>query len=166
MGTHILQKNSPNMVHICPGLHIQMKLFEKEENKTRKTREESISNQTNNLTEAVNHTVLSDELLCCAECSHVITSSNNAFSLDGEAGKVFTNPAGVSFHVSYFSTCEGAMIVGPYSGEASWFEGTRWAFLLCGGCQQHLGWHYRYSTNQSPFFGIISSKLVPVSAVQ
>lgn len=117
------------------------------------------------LLESVNHASAGDELLCCSHCSHSISNALEAFRLNNETGRVFTNPAGVSFHVSYFGVCPGALIFGPYTTEASWFDGTHWAYAICANCHQHLGWHYRYPEGGEPFFGIISSKLVNASSL-
>ena len=94
----------------------------------------------------------------CAECSHFVTSPSHATSVDGAHERTFRNPGGYSFHVLCFSEAGGCEVKGRPTTDASWFEGTAWAFAFCKGCGQHLGWHYSRREGE-PFFGLVAPRL-------
>jgi hypothetical protein len=97
-------------------------------------------------------------VICCAKCSHPITKPQHATTVDGDHQRTFRNPGGYSFHVLCFAQAEGCDVKGRPTTDASWFADTAWAFAVCQGCGQHLGWQYSRLTGE-PFFGLIAPRL-------
>lgn len=103
-----------------------------------------------------------DDAIYCARCGHLVTRTRWKIAIGG-GERVFTNPAGFSFHVVCFADAPGAEPAGDPTEQHTWFAGYLWCFALCKGCAQHLGWHYRAGEGApegaDQFFGLIKDKL-------
>ena len=94
--------------------------------------------------------------LLCAACDHPVTDERLRIRVQGAHRHHCVNPLGVTFDVSCFSEAGGALALGTPESDDSWFPGHRWRYALCGGCGEHLGWHY---SGIDEFFGLIEEKL-------
>jgi hypothetical protein len=94
----------------------------------------------------------------CRACDFVVTSGRQRIDVQGAHEHRFMNPAGFLYHIGCFAEAVGCTIVGPASPEYPWFPGMTWRHALCGGCQAHLGWHFR-GDKQVGFFGLILDRL-------
>lgn len=99
-----------------------------------------------------------EKRLLCGICGHYITSRDRAVEESGSHTHVFTNPAGVTFHIGCFSSAPGCHSAGDPTEEYTWFPGFAWSFALCGGCMAHLGWLYESGSRR--FHGLILAGLV------
>ena len=95
--------------------------------------------------------------LCCRFCGVKITSPIARTSPDGQHHHTFTNPHGYGFDVRCFVSAPGAVPVGTFSAEFSWFTGYSWKVAICGRCQVHLGW--LFEGGGSGFYALISNRL-------
>ncbi len=103
-------------------------------------------------------TMEGDDVLHCSNCGTSITREKYGFSKDGSFVHTFANPSGYVFRIGCFSSAPGAWIVGEYNTEFSWFRGFAWCYLLCEGCNIHLGWHFS-SSESAGFHGIILDRI-------
>jgi len=99
-----------------------------------------------------------DDAIYCARCGHLVTRTRWKIAMGG-GERVFTNPAGFSFHVVCFADAPGASPEGEPTEQHTWFAGYLWTYALCKGCSQHLGWHYRRHAGGDQFFGLIKDRL-------
>ncbi len=98
--------------------------------------------------------------LLCRACGAPITSRAEQTSVAGSHVHLRTNPAGITFRFGCFSSAPGAIVHGPPTGEHSWFAGLVWSFTMCGGCGEHLGWHFEGAER---FHALILDRLVDES---
>ncbi len=98
------------------------------------------------------------DLLYCVNCGKAITRERFGFAKDGSFVHTFTNPSGYVYKVGCFSNAPGTWIVGEYTGQFSWFKGYLWCYLLCEGCNSHMGWHFS-SPESAGFHGIILERI-------
>lgn len=96
--------------------------------------------------------------LLCGACGNRITTDSACIVVNGSHDHVFRNPGGLVFHVGCFSDAGGCLVVGVFTEEYTWFPGYAWCYVLCAGCQAHLGW--RYERGDDGFFGLILDRLV------
>ena len=96
--------------------------------------------------------------LLCAACAHPVTDERLRIRVQGAHQHHCVNPAGVAFQVNCFQEAPGAIPIGEAESQHSWFPGHRWRYALCGGCGEHLGWHF---SGISEFFGLIEGKVRP-----
>lgn len=99
-----------------------------------------------------------DAVIRCRACDFVVTSGRQRISVQGAHEHRFMNPAGFLFHLGCFAEALGCTIVGPASPEYPWFPGMLWRYAMCGGCQAHLGWHFR-GDEGAGFFGLILDRI-------
>jgi len=102
--------------------------------------------------------------ITCAACGHVVTDERFRTEIDGDFEHMFTNPHGYLFRIGLFSNAPGVIPAGMWIEEFSWFPGTLWRFVVCGGCYSHLGWEYTGSAEPTAstggdFFGLVLTKL-------
>lgn len=95
--------------------------------------------------------------ILCKTCGNPITSDEAGIAMDGSHEHTFMNPRGVVFRIGCFARAAGCYIVGPPTDEYTWFPGFVWCYVICAGCQSHLGWHYQ--SGESVFFGLILDQL-------
>ena len=95
----------------------------------------------------------SDKALICVACSHVVTHERFKVSRGGAHQHSFTNPTGYVYQIGCFESAPGAMPLGEYTGEFTWFKDYAWCYADCGRCHNHLGWHFS-GTRGSDFFGL------------
>jgi len=91
--------------------------------------------------------------IICANCSNLITSPEYIISVDGEHEQAFTNPDGFTYEIGCFSFAKGCLVLGEPTEKDTWFEGFRWSYSTCSGCNMHIGWYYENETES--FFGLI-----------
>lgn len=111
-------------------------------------------------------TLLSDELCddkerrryCCAICKNIITSDQQAVSIQGGHHHCKINPQGRQYHIRCFASAPGCVLAGEFSDYFSWFKEYRWRFAHCAGCHVQLGWFFAGS---APFFALIEQQVVP-----
>ncbi|GAB6042876.1 cereblon family protein [Endothiovibrio diazotrophicus] len=94
--------------------------------------------------------------LRCTACGHPVTDERLRIQVQGAHRHHCVNPVGLAFQVNCFSEAPGALALGHPQAEYSWFTGHRWRYALCGGCGEHLGWHYE---GIERFFGLIEGSL-------
>ena len=94
--------------------------------------------------------------LLCAACDHSVSDERLRIRVQGSHRHQCVNPLGSTFQVSCFSDAPGALALGSPESAYSWFPGHRWRYALCGGCGEHLGWHY---SGIDEFFGLLEEKL-------
>lgn len=99
-----------------------------------------------------------DGAIRCRACDFVVTTPRQRISVQGSHEHRFMNPAGFLYHVGCFADALGCAIVGPASSEYPWFPGMTWRYAMCGGCQAHLGWHFR-GEQATGFFALILDRL-------
>jgi hypothetical protein len=95
--------------------------------------------------------------LCCRFCGLKITSPSTQTSPNGRHRHTFANPHGYVFDVRCFASAPGAVPVGVFSAEFTWFAGHRWKVALCRRCQVHLGWVFQGSADR--FYALIGDRL-------
>ncbi len=96
--------------------------------------------------------------ILCKTCGNAITSDEDGIAMNGSHEHTFMNPRGIVFNIGCFSRAGGCHIMGPSTGEYTWFPGFTWRYVICAGCQSHLGW--RYQSEGIGFFGLILDQLV------
>ena len=99
-----------------------------------------------------------DKAIFCKNCNKLITRAEQKIQVSGSHTHTFFNPAGLIFELGCFQKAPGATQAGETTSEFSWFAGHVWRFAFCGGCGEHLGWHYE--TGESSFFGLILAHLM------
>ena len=95
----------------------------------------------------------------CAYCKTVITYQGNAEHIQGQHVHSFINPGGYEFTIGCFRRA-WCKVMGLPMLEWSWFNGYTWQYALCPQCQEHLGWFYRSSPDDSAFYGLILDRLI------
>ena len=101
--------------------------------------------------------------LRCANCKTVITYQGHAENRRGQHVHRFFNPGGYEFTIGCFRRA-WCKVIGLPTLEWSWFDGYTWQYALCPQCQEHLGWFYHGSTDDSSFYGLILDRLASDSA--
>lgn len=101
-----------------------------------------------------------DERLYCSACRYTITRKHERISVNGAHEHQFTNPQSISFRVGCYSDAPGCRHIGEATDEHTWFPGYAWRVVVCGGCQQHLGWDF-HGRDTGRFFGLIVDRLSP-----
>jgi hypothetical protein len=96
--------------------------------------------------------------ILCKTCGNFITSDADSITVNGSHDHTFVNPMGLKFHIGCFSNAGGCRIMGVPTDEYTWFPGFAWSYVICSGCQTHLGWHYQ--SGGGGFFGLILDQLV------
>ena len=95
--------------------------------------------------------------LRCRACGRVVTDGSCRAERDGRHVHMRLNPSAVAILYGCFTAAPGAAVVGAPTDEATWFQGCRWQFALCGGCGVHLGWYF---SGASAFYGLVLERLV------
>jgi hypothetical protein len=93
----------------------------------------------------------------CRFCGHVITFPEMMIRINGSNRHVFTNPAGIVYEISCFSSASGCSVAGEPTAEFSWFPGFHWRYAICAGCRNHMGW--QYLREESVFYGLVADYL-------
>jgi hypothetical protein len=93
----------------------------------------------------------------CAWCYHRVANESDRFTFQGNDEFLFSNPAGLRFHILLFSQASGCAESGIPTLEHTWFSGHSWSFAQCAACGQHLGWFY---TGPQEFVGLIKDRIV------
>ncbi|SRR6056297_834896 len=96
--------------------------------------------------------------LRCANCLHVITSSDERIVMNGSHQHTFANPHGLVFEIGCFKKAPGCGQIGEATDEFSWFKGYQWRVAVCASCLLHLGW--QFASSGSFFYGLILGHLV------
>ncbi|CAA7620447.1 conserved hypothetical protein [Magnetospirillum sp. LM-5] len=96
----------------------------------------------------------------CARCGALITRQDWAIVMNDAHEHVVFNPAGLVFRIVCFSQAPGAIGIGGFSGQFSWFKGYDWQLAACGQCRAHLGWRYAGDGPPAEFYGLIRANLV------
>jgi len=99
----------------------------------------------------------------CAYCKTIITYQGNAEIIQGRHVHHFTNPGGYEFTLGCYRRA-WCNVVGRPMLEWTWFSAHTWQYALCPQCQEHLGWFYHCSSEDSAFFGLILDRLIVDSA--
>jgi hypothetical protein len=101
-----------------------------------------------------------EHVISCKNCGNPITTPESIISVDGKHIHSFTNPAGIIFEISCFSSADGCIVIGDSTLEHTWFEGFDWSFSHCSACLIHLGWFYQ--SKEESFFGLILNLLADI----
>ena len=102
-------------------------------------------------------------LVFCRSCHTPVARKSDTTTIGNSNSNHYTNPAGVTYHLRYFSNAHGCSITGIPTDDHSWFAGYHWQLALCAECHDHLGWYYQYtrsSLHQRFFFGLIADRLM------
>ncbi len=94
----------------------------------------------------------------CRFCGLIITFPDMQIEINGTVRHVFTNPSGIVYEISCFSSARGCVVLGEPTEEFTWFPGFLWSFAVCSQCRNHLGWFYQ--AGGSSFYGLVSAYLV------
>lgn len=97
--------------------------------------------------------------ILCQACQHGITDASQRIKMGGQHLHTFCNPMGLLFEIGCFRQAPGCLGIGAMSGQFTWFPGWWWGIVLCGGCQNHLGWSYHKDQEES-FYGLILNRLL------
>ena len=95
----------------------------------------------------------------CASCRSIITYQANAEAIAGSHVHSFVNPGGYEFTIGCYRKA-WCRLIGTPTLEWSWFTGHRWQYALCPQCEEHLGWFYQNTAEQSYFYGLILNRLI------
>ena len=95
--------------------------------------------------------------LRCRFCGLIITAPSARTSPNGRHRHTFANPHGYVFDVRCFASAPGALPVGSFSADFSWFAGYSWQVVVGGRCQVHLGWLFQ--GGGGGFFALIGNRL-------
>jgi hypothetical protein len=99
-----------------------------------------------------------DDTWVCAACATPVSWPHAAFGIaGGPVEQTFANPAGFVFVVVTVDQTANLVLVGEESSDFSWFPGTTWRTVCCGGCGQHLGWRF---TGDCVFWALIRTRIV------
>ncbi len=98
------------------------------------------------------------ELLYCISCLKLITSGDQRTRMGENHEHTFFNPGGFMFKIGCFRDAPGSVPQGIPTEEFTWFKGFSWCLAQCGGCFQHIGWHY-LRNDQGDFWGLILNML-------
>lgn len=100
--------------------------------------------------------------LVCVACSAKITKPSLVSAIGAfDAYRVVFNPAGLIYQLVTVLDAKSLNLVGPSSGEFSWYPGYAWRSCECAGCRQHMGWFFETVKSDSvrTFFGLIRKHL-------
>lgn len=97
--------------------------------------------------------------LVCKTCRTVITSENQAISVNSFHEHVFVNPEGLVFEVRCFAQAVNLSGLGPFISRFTWFPGYDWQTVICSICHTHLGWLYN-SLEKGMFLGLIADRII------
>ena len=100
----------------------------------------------------------------CRACGYPVARHDDVLEVAGASEHHFANPAGQLFHVLCLAHAAGCAVTGKATMEWTWFPGHAWRYALCGGCSEHLGWHYAASATS--FYALILNKLVERGRVE
>jgi hypothetical protein len=92
------------------------------------------------------------EAIHCRACGWRITSRSQVSRRDGQFEHVFSNPAGIVFHIGCFNEAPGCTVSGTPTDFFSWFSGYSWSYAQCACCGLHAGW--RFQSIADAFFGL------------
>ncbi len=97
----------------------------------------------------------------CANCSHVLTTSDQRIDVNGSHEHYCTNPHGFEFHLGCFAEALGCDISGQAYAADSWFMGYAWRLAACAECHTHLGWYFAVTADGTPayFYGLILDRI-------
>lgn len=95
----------------------------------------------------------------CGYCRTVITYQGNAEQVLGKHVHNFVNPGGYEFTIGCYRRA-WCNVTGLPMLEWSWFNGCTWQYALCPQCQDHLGWFYHCTSDDSSFYGLIIDRLI------
>ena len=98
--------------------------------------------------------------LYCHLCYQLVCFKSEATTVAGQHEHVFTNPAGIDYHIACYENATGCNALGSPSVEHTWFSGYEWQIAVCISCSEHLGWLF---TGKSHFFGLICDRLLDES---
>lgn len=105
--------------------------------------------------------------LCCTHCQAAITTEKEKIEVNSRHTFQVTNPSGVDFNVTCFTSAWGCGITGEATDMHTWFTGYSWQYAYCLSCEGHLGWYYENSKGgngcEQNFFGLIADKLAPAA---
>ena len=99
-----------------------------------------------------------ESCIICRNCGNTITLLENMISVNGRHKHTFSNPAGIVFDISCFSTADGCITAGEPTVDFTWFDGYSWSNALCSSCLFHMGWFY--DSGSESFFGLILNNLL------
>lgn len=99
------------------------------------------------------------QVILCKNCKNIVTFPAHNITVNGEYIHKFTNPEGVTYQISCFSSANGCIIHGIPTMDHTWFDGFSWSLSLCSNCFTHLGWYYK--CKDQSFFGLILDRLLP-----
>ena len=95
----------------------------------------------------------------CAYCKTLITYQGNAENIQGRHVHSFVNPGGYEFTIACYRRA-WCKLMGLPMLKWSWFTAYTWQYALCPQCQEHLGWFYHCSADDSSFYGLILDRLI------
>jgi len=98
-----------------------------------------------------------DRVVSCRACGAIITRSHAKIAVDGAHAHSFINPTGFIFRIGCFAMAPGARAAGEESDHWTWFPGYSWQAVVCGRCDQHIGWSYRNTS--ASFVGLILDRV-------
>ena len=96
--------------------------------------------------------------LRCAACGQLITNAAAAVMVNDAHAHVFANPHGFMYQIACFAAAPGVAVHPMESDDFAWFDGYRWAIVICVSCGRHMGWRFRSSGHR--FFGLIRDNLI------
>ncbi len=94
----------------------------------------------------------------CRSCSAVVTYQQFRTEIAGSHTHQVTNPQGVEFVISCFSTADGCLPVGQPYRRHSWFRGYQWQVAHCRQCGAQLGWFFSDGPT-NPLYALIINRL-------
>jgi hypothetical protein len=97
------------------------------------------------------------QLILCKNCKNIITAPEHNITVNGQYIHKFTNPEGITYQITCFSSANGCIVHGTPTLDYTWFEGFSWSYSLCSNCFTHLGWYYQ--CKDKSFFGLILDRL-------
>lgn len=99
--------------------------------------------------------------LSCAHCGFLLAPAARPVSVAGAGRHECENPAGLRFRLRLFAQAPGLAGDGPSEVADSWFPPYGWQVGYCGGCGNHLGWHF--TTPGDAFCALIDPRFVEES---
>lgn len=98
------------------------------------------------------------EAILCKNCRNIVTLPSHNITVNEEYIHKFTNPEGINYEISCFSSATGCIIHGIPIMDHTWFDGFSWCVSLCSNCFVHLGWYYK--REKESFYGLIIDRLI------
>jgi Yippee zinc-binding/DNA-binding /Mis18, centromere assembly len=96
--------------------------------------------------EKVQHFVLNEAAISCMDCSSLISSSFQMFTLEGAEGTTghYVNEHGVIHQTITLREVNAGSVHFDSSAHVqdSWFPGYNWTIMSCSACAHHLGWKF------------------------